>query len=198
MLRAVRPALCFTMTMLLACAHATSSPPGPSPAGPPTAFSRLVDEYFEAAFAFSPSGGTAVGLHAHDRALEDLSRARVEARAAEVHAFVARLGALPEASLRPDEALDRAFLVSQARAELFDIERLQSWRENPMTYARLPGEAVDGLMKRAFAPAPERLRSVVVRPSASSWRCAWPRAPWVSSRPRRAPGRSRRAPTPPS
>jgi uncharacterized protein (DUF885 family) len=163
MLRGVRPALCFTMTMLLACAHAPSSPPGPPPAGPPTEFSRLVDEYFEAAFAFSPSGGTAVGLHAYDRALEDLSRVRVEARAAEVHAFVARLGALPQARLRPDEVLDRAFLVSQARAELFDIETLQSWRENPMTYARLPGEAVDGLMKRAFAPAPERLRSVVAR-----------------------------------
>jgi uncharacterized protein (DUF885 family) len=32
-----------------------------------------------------------------------------------------------------------------------------------MGYARLPGEAVDGLMKRAFAPAPERLRSVIAR-----------------------------------
>ena len=32
-----------------------------------------------------------------------------------------------------------------------------------MVYARLPGEAVDGLMKRAFAPAPDRLRAVVAR-----------------------------------
>jgi uncharacterized protein (DUF885 family) len=149
-----------TMTILLGCAHAR---PAPSGAPSPTDFSRLVDAYFDAAFAFSPSWGTAVGLHAYDRALEDLSRARVEARAAEVHAFVARLEALPEARLRPDEIPDRAFLVSQARAELFDIETRQSWRENPMTYARLPGEAVDDLMKRAFAPAPERLRSVVAR-----------------------------------
>ena len=92
---ACAPPFCFTMTMLLVCAHASSSLPGPPPAGPPTEFSRLVDEYFEAAFAFSPSGGTAVGLHAYDRALEDLSRARAQARAAEVHAFVARLGRCP-------------------------------------------------------------------------------------------------------
>src|SRR6185503_131403 len=58
---------------------------------------------------------------------------------------------------------DRAFLIAQARAELFDLETRQSWKRNPMVYARLPGEAVDGLMKRAFAPAPERLRSIVAR-----------------------------------
>jgi uncharacterized protein (DUF885 family) len=161
--------------MLLCCAHPSTSPPaGPAPAAfasttaasdvpPPSDFSRLVDAYFDAMFTFAPSSGTAVGLHGHDRALEDLSRARVLGRVAEVRGFVARLEALPEASLTPDDGIDRAFLVSQARAELFDLVTLESWRENPMVYARLPGEAVDGLMKRAFAPAPERLRAVVAR-----------------------------------
>jgi uncharacterized protein (DUF885 family) len=159
----VRITLGLTVTMLLSCAHPGS--PAPSGATPPapTALSRLVDAYFEASFAYSPSYGTSVGLHAYDHAFEDLSRARVLARAADLHGFVARLDALPAASLSPNDALDRAFLVSQARAELFDLETLQSWRENPMVYARLPGEAVDGLMKRAFAPAPDRLRSVVAR-----------------------------------
>src|SRR5947207_11331425 len=32
-----------------------------------------------------------------------------------------------------------------------------------MGYARRPGNAVDDLMKREFAPAPERLRSVIAR-----------------------------------
>jgi uncharacterized protein (DUF885 family) len=133
------------------------------PSVPASDFGRLVDAYFEASFAFSPSSATAVGLHAHDRELEDLSRARVLARIAEVRDFVARLDALPASALTADEAIDRAFLTSQARAELFDLVTLESWRRNPMVYARLPGEAVDGLMKRAFAPAPERLRAVVAR-----------------------------------
>ena len=150
---------------LLSCAHPHAAPTGaPAPtAGAPTAFAQLVDSYFDAMFAFAPSSGTAVGLHAHDAALEDLSRARVEARVAEVRRFVAALEALPAADLSPDDAIDRAFLASQARAELFDLVTLGSWRENPMVYARLPGEAVDGLMKRAFAPAPARLRSVIAR-----------------------------------
>jgi uncharacterized protein (DUF885 family) len=154
--------------MLLSCAHPPTSPPAsPAPAAaaapPASEMSRLVDAYFDAMFAYAPSSGTAVGLHAHDRALEDLSRARVAARVAEVRGFVARLDALPAAALTTDEAIDRAFLTSQARAELFDLVTLESWRRNPMVYARLPGEAVDGLMKRAFAPAPERLRSVIAR-----------------------------------
>jgi uncharacterized protein (DUF885 family) len=168
----------LSISMMLACAHpapraAGPRPPGSTPTGalpaslppsvPASDFGRLVDAYFEAMFAYAPTSATAVGLHAHDGALEDLSRARVEARVAEVRGFVDRLVALPAAGLTPDEAVDRAFLTSQARAELFDLVTLESWRKNPMTYARLPGEAVDGLMKRDFAPAPDRLRSVVAR-----------------------------------
>jgi uncharacterized protein (DUF885 family) len=138
-------------------------PPTAPPALPASPFSRLVDAYFDAMFDYAPSSGTAVGLHAHDRALEDLSRARIEARVAEVRGFVARIDALPATGLTADETIDRAFLASQARAEIFDLVTLESWRQNPMVYARLPGEAVDGLMKRAFAPAPARLRSVIAR-----------------------------------
>lgn len=136
-------------------------PPPQPPA--PSDFSRLVDAYFDAKFAFEPSSGTAVGFHQHDRAFEDLSRARIEARAAEVKGFITRLRALAPERLGPDEALDRTFLISQAGAELFDLETRQSWRRNPMAYAHLPGESIDALMKRAFAPAPERLRSVIAR-----------------------------------
>src|SRR5207253_2858590 len=51
----------------------------------------------------------------------------------------------------------------QIRAELLDLETLQTWRHNPMTYVSLPGGAIDNLMKRNFAPAADRLRSVVAR-----------------------------------
>jgi uncharacterized protein (DUF885 family) len=162
--------LSTTFTFTLACARGSGKPTLEAPVSParssPSDFSRLVDAYFDAKFAFEPSSGTAVGLHKFDRALEDLSRARVLARVSELHTFVQRLETLTAASpstLAPAEAIDAAFLTSQARAELFDLETLRSWRRNPMIYARLPGEAVDGLMKRAFAPAPERLRAVVAR-----------------------------------
>ena len=89
--------------MFLSCAHPPRSPSsGASPPGPgPSDFSRLVDAYFEAKLTFEPTTATALGLHAHDRALEDLSRGRIAARVAEVRAFVARLDALPPRASRP-------------------------------------------------------------------------------------------------
>lgn len=150
--------------VIAACAHPKPVPQSALPASAPASdFSRLVDAYFEAKYAFEPSNGTSLGLHVHDRAFEDISRARVLARLAEVRDFAARLDAFPTAGLTPDEAIDRTFLASQARAEIFDMGTLETWRRNPMIYARLPGESIDGLMKRAFAPAPERLRSVIAR-----------------------------------
>jgi uncharacterized protein DUF885 len=159
----VRSFRLILVTMLLSCAHARTSAPGGPAAPPPSDFSRLVDAYFDAYFAYAPSSATAVGLHAHDRALEDFSKARIDARVADLRRFIATLDTLPAAGLSSDDAIDRAFLASQARAELFDLATLESWRRNPMVYARLPGEAVDSLMKRAFAPAPDRLRAVVAR-----------------------------------
>ena len=35
--------------------------------------------------------------------------------------------------------------------------------QNPMTYSRVPGEGIDALLKRDFAPAPEQLKSVIAR-----------------------------------
>jgi uncharacterized protein (DUF885 family) len=149
----------------LACAHGPAAAPAasPPPTSSPSPFARLVDDYFDAKLAFEPSSGTAAGLHRYDPALEDLSRSRIEARVAELRGFIARLEALPTAQLTTAEAIDARFLTSQARADLFDLATTESWRRNPMRYARLPGEAVDGLMKRNFAPPHERLRSVVAR-----------------------------------
>ena len=52
-----------------------------------------------------------------------------------------------------DDEIDAQVLDGQIRAELLDLETLRTWEINPMTYAGLPGGAIDGLMKRDFAPA---------------------------------------------
>jgi hypothetical protein len=144
----------------MSCARSQVHPIAP---GPGIDFGRLVDDYFDAKLAFEPSSGTAAGLHKYDTAFEDRSRARIEARIAELRGFMGRLEAAAAAPLPESDAVDAAFLLAQARAELFDLATFESWRRNPMRYASLPGESIDGLMKRNFAPPAERLRSVVAR-----------------------------------
>lgn len=123
----------------------------------------FVDDYFEALFEWSPSFGTSVGLHQYDAKFEDRSAAAVAKRIEKLKEQDARLAAIDRAQVTPDESIDAGLIADQIRAELLDIETLQTWRTNPMTYAGLPGGSIDGLMKRNFAPAEERLRSVIAR-----------------------------------
>jgi uncharacterized protein (DUF885 family) len=158
---------------VLAVACAPASPPASAPSAPmpsvgtrpagDAGFARFVDEYFAAKFAFEPSNATSTGIHDHDEKLEDRSRERIAARVAELKAFLSRLEAFDASRLPPDDAIDAEAIEGQIRGDLLDLETLKVYEVNPMAYAFVPGGAVDGLMKRDFAPAANRLRSAIAR-----------------------------------
>ena len=142
----------------------------PRPVGPsveaavaPPPFAAFVDDYFDAYFAWKPSEGTAAGLHQYDDKLEDGSADATKQRGETVKALQARLETLRAGKLTEDESIDAEVLDGLMRAELLDLEVVGNWRKNPMSYIGTPPEAIDGLMKRDFAPAATRLRSVVAR-----------------------------------
>jgi uncharacterized protein (DUF885 family) len=130
-------------------------------------FSRFVDDYFEAQFRAQPSRGTAAGLHQYDDTLEDLSRVRIEARIAELKQLQSRLDAFDRSKLGFDDSIDAQALDGEIRSGLQTLETLRVWERNPMLYVRIPGGAVDGIIKRDFAPAQARLRSVIARLNAT-------------------------------
>jgi uncharacterized protein (DUF885 family) len=144
---------------------ATTAPAPIASAAPASsaAFSKFVDDYFDARFAYLPSQGTDAGFHQYDSKLEDRSRARIEARIAELKAFLARLQAMDRSRLSFDDQIDADAIEGQIRGYLLDQETLRTWEHNPMGYAGLPGNAADILIKRDFAPAAERLRSLIAR-----------------------------------
>lgn len=147
-----------------ACARATTiPPPAPAASAGSDSFSRFVDDYFDSQFAYRPSQGTEAGLHQYDTKLEDLSRARTEARNLELHALLDRLGRFDRGRLSFDNAIDADAIEGEIRSVLLDRETLRTWKTNPIGYAGLPGFAADGLIKRDFAPAAQRLRSLVAR-----------------------------------
>jgi hypothetical protein len=123
----------------------------------------FVDEYFKALFEWSPSAATATGFHQYDSKFEDFSAAAVDRRVDKLRALQSDLARLRSGQMPANEQIDAEILEGQIHAELLDLETLQSWRHNPMNYVELPGGAVDGLMKRNFAPPAERLRSVIAR-----------------------------------
>jgi uncharacterized protein (DUF885 family) len=126
-------------------------------------FAQLVDEYFDADFAFSPTRATSSGVHDRDTQLEDRSAARIRARIDELKTFRSRLAIGQRGSLSLDQRIDAEVLEGQVLSDLLSLETLALWEKNPMIYAGLPGEAIDVLMKRDFAPAATRLAAVVER-----------------------------------
>lgn len=164
----MRQMAAFGLASILGCVCACSKAPPPEPAAQPEPLSSgalrsLVDDYFKAAFEFSPSAGTSAGLHEYDGRLENLSAPAYRNRMTSLRGLQARLDALRAEKLNRDEAIDAQILDGQMRSEILDLEVLQTWRKNPMGYVSLPGGSIDGLMKRDFAPAAERLRSIVSR-----------------------------------
>lgn len=150
------PGLVRALLLALALASPAASADDP-------AFARFVADYFDAYLRDSPVTATYLGVHAHDHRLDDLSQAAIRRRIEVQQAFLARLVAIDRAALDLDARIDAAAIEADIRAELLDAATLRSWESNPMPYVALPGQAIDALVKRAFAPAPERLRAVVSR-----------------------------------
>ncbi len=123
----------------------------------------FIDEYFDALFEWSPSTATSIGFHQYDSKIEDLSQPAINRRIERLKQLQAGLMRARAGQLAMDEEIDAEIIDAQIHAELLDLETLQTWRRNPMNYVGLPGGAIDGLIKRNFAPPADRLRSVVSR-----------------------------------
>lgn len=123
----------------------------------------LVDRFFDEYFRFSPSAGTSAGLHNYDARLEDYSAAAIQRHVAALHRFDAEVSAFPAARLSATEAADRDIVLSTIRAGLFNLETIRDHERNPDNYTSTATNAVFIVMSRNFAPAEQRLRSVIAR-----------------------------------
>jgi hypothetical protein len=159
----MKTALFVAVLCSLVLASAPTAQPASTAAPASPSFSKFVDDYFDARFAYLPSQGTDAGFHQYDTKLEDRSRPRIESRIVELRTFLARLQAMDRSKLSFDDAIDAEALEGQIRSSLLDQDTIRNWQRNPMGYAGLSGGAADSLIKRNFAPPAERLRSLVVR-----------------------------------
>lgn len=126
-------------------------------------YDALVDEIFEARNAFSPMTATSLGDHRFDSKLEDFTEASIARRIQQLEALQVRLAQVDMTTLPREHAIDADALKSLLAADLFALESPQPMQRLPIMYAGLPGNSIDTLMKRDFAPAVERLKNVIAR-----------------------------------
>jgi uncharacterized protein (DUF885 family) len=157
----------FTIAMIVvALAHIPlqGEPQGPAQSSvASTSANQLVDQYFDLYFKFHPSAGTAAGFHQYDKQLEDYSQSSREREADALRAFAPKLAQAVKTNLPQADRADLEFLQNCIQSRLLDIETIRTWRNDPDPYASGPAYSLFLLIKRDFAPAEERLRSVIAR-----------------------------------
>ena len=127
-------------------------------------FRTLAADYFEQVyFKYSPTEGTQAGLHQYDPRLEDYSRAEVEREIANLRMFDTKFEAISPVALDESTRGDLAMVRNNIRGNLLELETIRPWEKNPDTYSSGIANSAFVLMERKFAPADERLRSLVAR-----------------------------------
>jgi uncharacterized protein (DUF885 family) len=133
------------------------------PTSPPAEFDNLVDRYFDDFFHYNPTQGTSVGFHQYDSQLENYSLATIATRIRSLQRFLAEFERFPAASLTPEAAADRDLVIHNIQSQLLELENIRAWEKNPDVYSSGIGKSVFAIMSRTFAPAGERLKSVIAR-----------------------------------
>jgi uncharacterized protein (DUF885 family) len=125
------------------------------------AFRAQVTQFIEAELQLYPERATALGDHRFDDRVDDVSAQGIDALIRHAKRWRTLLGADDAKDLSPANEADREWLISHLDGELLWTEQIRSYQREPETY--LPTSSVNALIKREFAPAEIRMRSVTAR-----------------------------------
>ncbi|MDZ4803685.1 MAG: DUF885 domain-containing protein [Candidatus Eisenbacteria bacterium] len=137
--------------------------PRPTLAATRAEFDGFVDQFIDGWYAFRPVEATRAGVHRHDMAWSGYTRESIEAEIVRLKGAHERLNALAPAGLDTARVVDRDILLGRIQGEILDLETIRPWEKNPGYYVDMVTEGIYNLIARSFAPAPERLASVIAR-----------------------------------
>ncbi|MBV9609024.1 MAG: DUF885 domain-containing protein [Acidobacteria bacterium] len=102
-------------------------------------------------------------MHQYDDQLEDYSAQALNAEAAALKDFADRMAAFDLTGAPVSVLGDRDLVVNRTRGRLLEIQSIRQWEKNPDVYSSAASRSIFTLISRDFAPAPQRLKSVIAR-----------------------------------
>jgi len=134
-----------------------------APSAATTAYSVIVQDYFNAQWKAHPASATTTGVHTYDAELDDVSAAGVAKEIARLKDTTAKLRAIDGIGLPATDRDDRDVLLGAIDGQLLQEETVQTWRHDPGNYVNLLTYAAFGLIERDFAPLPDRMKNIIAR-----------------------------------
>ncbi|MEO6365152.1 MAG: DUF885 domain-containing protein [Luteimonas sp.] len=165
-------AIAVLTAVLSACkAEAPTAPVTGTPAAATAAdtsqadarFAEVSKRWLDGWLQLNPVGATQIGDHRFDNEVDDLSAPGRQKYVDFSKKLLAELDAIDAATLGRENQVDASILRNQLRADIWNIETLQSWAWDPQVYSGLAGGAIYNLMAREFAPLPQRMDAAIVR-----------------------------------
>ncbi|HYL97539.1 MAG TPA: DUF885 family protein, partial [Blastocatellia bacterium] len=126
-------------------------------------FDQLVEECLTDLFIRHPALATDSGVHEWDGLLDDFSGEAVSDEISAIRSFKSRFAELPVKGLDRGRRVDHAILVSKLEGRLLELEQIRTHERNPRVYGDLISTGLLPLALFEFAPAEQRLRSVIER-----------------------------------
>ena len=131
-------------------------------------YTQLSDEFLYTTLSFSPATATSVGLHEYqkqnlDNLLDDVGAQSLDRQLKFYESFLARLNAIDEKQLSPEDQTDLAMLRDQCNLALMDFREIHSHLHNPTLYVETLGNALFNPYVLEYAPKPARFRNIIAR-----------------------------------
>jgi uncharacterized protein (DUF885 family) len=154
--------LIFVAASSMAC-QSTPAPEKPAPGSGDAAFSTLAEFVLRAYYQRHPSAATDLGIHLYDAVMDDASAQAIADETGELQSFRQKLVDTDPATLTLGRQLDREQLLHSTDAAILKNTRIKPFAKDPDFYSGGVTNAAYVIMKRNFAPAGDRLRSLIAR-----------------------------------
>jgi uncharacterized protein (DUF885 family) len=166
-MRRLVTALSALVALAFSCLCLSGEVPVSSAAGPGDAgYQKVAGEILADLYQRNPTYATDLGLHQFDAKLEDYSRAAVQDELAAITRFRTALEGIDPKSLSLNNRLDREMLLHSLESRRIDGGEVRGWARNPDIYSSGLTNSAYSLIKRDYAPAVERLKSLIAREKA--------------------------------
>lgn len=129
-----------------------------------TEFNQAADAYIDQSYLpDNPTQAVLLGLHQYDNQLENLSQADRDRQIKQLKKYEKQFNALSTKGMDQETSANRQLVIYNIEDRLLMLEKIKPWENTPDYYSATATNGAFVLMNRNFAPATQRLKSLISR-----------------------------------